>query len=365
MTDTIASWRTEVAYCVPGVSTTESDAAVLRAALDFCAYTKIWTERLFPMDIVVIEAASDIEFVDDAPAAITVVPISSGTSDGTTADKLVDSTADFVTDGIAADDVVQNLTDNTWTTVSAVDSLTTLSLADDYFTTGEDYRIYTGTLRTQTNFTTYFAAGDIVVTNHHSSEDDEKDNTGPFLIGTSGAQADAIVLTTGEVVVGDTDVGTIYISKAVYALTSSNGDIIEAIHVKLDGQVLTPKGEVWLDENIENWRIAMGSPEFFTVDREKKLRLIPVPNKLMYHALEVWVALKPLRAATTFPDFILDDWFETITDGAVARLLSQTSKPWRDFEAAGFYWERYASAREDARTRSRLGHSEARSRMTA
>ena len=293
MTDTIASWRTDVGYKIPGVDTTECDAAVLKAALDFCSYTKIWTERLFPMDIVVIEAAGDIVFNDAAPATIT--------SDGALG----------------------------------------------------------------TDFSTYFAAGDIIVTNHQSAEDDEKDNTGPYLIATAGVAAATLTLATGEVVVADTDVSSIYISKAVYALTSSNGDIVEATHVKLDGKVLDPKGEAWLDENIENWRIAMGSPEFFTVDREKKLRLIPVPNELIYHGLEVWVSLKPIRAATTFPDFIFDDWFEAISDGAVAELLSQTSKPWRDFEAAGFYWGRYASRREDARTRARLGHSEARSRMTA
>lgn len=68
-------------------------------------------------------------------------PRSSGTTDGTTADKLVDSGADFVTDGVAIGDVIANTTDNTECTVTAIDSLTTLSVSQDIFVSGENYVI--------------------------------------------------------------------------------------------------------------------------------------------------------------------------------------------------------------------------------
>lgn len=64
---------------------------------------------------------------------------SAGTSTLTTANKLVDSAANFTVDGIVVSDVVINTTDNTSTTVSAVDSSTTLSLNDDIFASGEYY----------------------------------------------------------------------------------------------------------------------------------------------------------------------------------------------------------------------------------
>jgi hypothetical protein len=70
-----------------------------------------------------------------------LVPDLVGTTTGTTASKLVDSGATFVTYGVQKGDIVYNTTDGTQTTVLAVDSETTLSLVDDFFTTTEDYKI--------------------------------------------------------------------------------------------------------------------------------------------------------------------------------------------------------------------------------
>lgn len=69
------------------------------------------------------------------------VPASTGTTTGTTTNKLIDSTADFVTDGIKVGDTLKNLTDTTTTFVTAVDSLTTLSVSDDIFVSGELYEV--------------------------------------------------------------------------------------------------------------------------------------------------------------------------------------------------------------------------------
>lgn len=68
--------------------------------------------------------------------------ISTGTTDSTTANKLEDSTADFVTDSVKIGDTVKNTTDGTTTHVTAVDDLNTLSVADDIFVSGESYEIH-------------------------------------------------------------------------------------------------------------------------------------------------------------------------------------------------------------------------------
>lgn len=68
--------------------------------------------------------------------------ITNGTTTATTADKLVDTDADFVTDGIAVGDVVYNTTDSTVATVTAIDDLNTLSLDTDIMADAEDYIIY-------------------------------------------------------------------------------------------------------------------------------------------------------------------------------------------------------------------------------
>ena len=70
----------------------------------------------------------------------------SGTTDSTTADKLEDSGADFVTDAVAAGMWVHNTTDDTWAMITAVDDLNTLSVSGNIFITGENYIIGTAIL---------------------------------------------------------------------------------------------------------------------------------------------------------------------------------------------------------------------------
>ena len=69
------------------------------------------------------------------------VPDLTGTTDSTTVGSLEDSTADFVTDAVQIGDIVFNMTDRTQTSVTAVTDLNTLELADDFFISGEDYKI--------------------------------------------------------------------------------------------------------------------------------------------------------------------------------------------------------------------------------
>lgn len=80
-----------------------------------------------------------------------------GTADGTSANKLVDSTATFALDGVLVGAIVRNTTDNTYASVTAIDSETQLTLDTDIFVSGEDYIIInwditSGTLGTGVTF---------------------------------------------------------------------------------------------------------------------------------------------------------------------------------------------------------------------
>lgn len=70
----------------------------------------------------------------------TVITKDSGTTTATTANKLVDSTQNF-TISVQIGDTVNNTSDGTTATISAIDSSTTLSLSSDIMTTGETYNI--------------------------------------------------------------------------------------------------------------------------------------------------------------------------------------------------------------------------------
>ena len=69
--------------------------------------------------------------------------VTTGTTDGTTASKLEDSGADFITAGIAAGEFVHNTTDDTYSIITAVDDLNTLALERDIMVSGEVYDIGT------------------------------------------------------------------------------------------------------------------------------------------------------------------------------------------------------------------------------
>jgi microcystin-dependent protein len=68
---------------------------------------------------------------------------SNGSNDSTETNKLIDSTATFITDEVHNFLIVYNETDGTWSYVTSVDSETELTLANDIFTaTGKTYHIY-------------------------------------------------------------------------------------------------------------------------------------------------------------------------------------------------------------------------------
>lgn len=94
----------------------------------------------------------------------TIPTMASGTTDGTTANKLVDSTKTFLST-VMVGDIVRNTTDTTTATVTAVDSDTTLSLDADIMISGENYVIDLGFFADRTLITReWFNANTIVPT---------------------------------------------------------------------------------------------------------------------------------------------------------------------------------------------------------
>jgi len=70
--------------------------------------------------------------------------MTSGTTDAVTAtaDKLVGAAGTTFTTSVEVGNIAVNTTDNTMTNVTAIDSDTVLSVADNIFTTSEGYTIY-------------------------------------------------------------------------------------------------------------------------------------------------------------------------------------------------------------------------------
>ena len=80
-------------------------------------------------------------FDDYERADHTFTVLTSGTADGTTANKLVNAGGLFITNGVAIGDTVKNTTDSTYALVTAIDSEDQLSIDADFFVSGETYSI--------------------------------------------------------------------------------------------------------------------------------------------------------------------------------------------------------------------------------
>ena len=96
-------------------------------------------------------------------AFFAIEQISTGTTDGTTASKLVDSGAAFDTDGTVIGMTAYNTTDTTDAIITAIDSASTLSIDSDIFVSGETYEIgpdgFPTTPSSNAYLDTYFIAG--------------------------------------------------------------------------------------------------------------------------------------------------------------------------------------------------------------
>lgn len=153
---------------------------------------------------------------------VTANDLFTGNATATTINKLVDSTASF--DSTALNKTIYNLTDNTFATVTVVDSTTQLTLSVDIMANGEEYVI-----------------------------------------------GDATKALTRVCVVDGT---------AVYNLSDRLLDIGVDPYFASTGLPLSRKTEGWLNRYYYQWRQAEGRPLYYML-RKGKITLIPKPNETL------------------------------------------------------------------------------------
>ena len=97
-----------------------------------------------------------------------------------------------------------------------------------------------------------------------------------------------------------------------------------------------------------NWQAETGSQvlALYPTDNQT-VNAFPIPTDVTY-PLVLEVALMPTITAVTYPDFILNDWQETITAGTVARLKRQADKEWTDVKTAADKEAEFMAGVDDA-----------------
>lgn len=98
---------------------------------------------------------------------------------------------------------------------------------------------------------------------------------------------------------------------------------------------------------------AEGQPRYYSEGLQRSnpvIHLLPFPQEAC--DLDLNVVLVPQRDGTALPDHISERWHDAIVDGALSRLLMQSSKPWTNPEKAMFHRHRFDLAVRDGRQKA-------------
>ncbi len=137
-------------------------------------------------------------------------------------------------------------------------------------------------------------------------------------------------------------------------------DVASVLTMTFQGLPVYPKTKEWLADNVSNWKaLTETRPQYFMIPQPGKFRLVGFPASTIANAVDVAVALKPARDATTVYDRLYVDYLPDIVNGALSRLLAMKSKTWADEDLALYYQGLYEASRGSAKIVVTKGHTRA------
>ena len=140
-----------------------------------------------------------------------------------------------------------------------------------------------------------------------------------------------------------------------YDLEAPAGTTVQKIMwVTHKGKDLEPINTVLLEQRVPDWRNETGTPLYFVQQSSKVLHLAPVPDVTATASTIIRAVLKPTYTSTSCDDDVMNDYRDTIINGALFRLLRMPSKDWSDLSAAGVYGQLFTSGVQDAEHRARM-----------
>lgn len=144
---------------------------------------------------------------------------------------------------------------------------------------------------------------------------------------------------------------------ATYTLTAPTDTAIVSVErVEISGAPINPTSMDYLDRSMDDWRsLESTSPAEYMVDVERVLRFKETPTENITGGLVVWVSLKPSPTTDTIPDFIYDDWYETILNGVISYLMKIPGKSWTNLQGAEYFDDYYHSTLGDAKSQKFTG----------
>ena len=131
-----------------------------------------------------------------------------------------------------------------------------------------------------------------------------------------------------------TTVGNIY----EYDLEAPSGTAVQKIlWITHEGKDLEPLTSTLLEQRIPKWREGNGVPEYYVQQGASLVWLVPIPTATGVSSTIVRAVLKPTHTSSACDDGVMNDYRDTIINGALFRLLRIPNKEWTDLQGASVY----------------------------
>ena len=119
------------------------------------------------------------------------------------------------------------------------------------------------------------------------------------------------------------------------------------------GKDLEPTTTTLLEQRLPKWREDSGVPEYFIQQNSATFILAPIPSVTIVGSTIVRAVLRPTHTSTSCDNDVMNDYRDTIINGALFRLLRIPNKDWSDMKGAAVYGELFSRGVDDAERRAR------------
>lgn len=119
------------------------------------------------------------------------------------------------------------------------------------------------------------------------------------------------------------------------------------------GKDLEPLTTTLLEQRLPKWREQAGVPEYFLQQNSSTFILAPIPSATTVGSTIIRAVLRPTHTSTACDNDVMNDYRDTIVNGALFRLLRIPNKDWSDIQGASVYGQLFNQGVQDAERRAR------------
>lgn len=153
---------------------------------------------------------------------------------------------------------------------------------------------------------------------------------------------------------------TVTIGISNYDIDVPSGSALsQVLEFYYDGEKVEPTTRTDVAAQDALWRSNPGPIQGWYTENVTTLVLLPEPDFTKSNGVELYVALKPSKDATTVDDWILNEYDEDIAHGALARLCAVPEKFWTNGKLAEYHQEKFNTAIASTAAKAAKGRTRA------